>query len=187
MASPWAVPVTALRRVGTARRHEVRHGPVGELVVAGSRVGADQEAEADVVLDVVTGGVEVSGRVRAPWSGSCRRCLRPVTGLLDVDVRELYQPAGRPGSADEEETYPLDGDFLDLAPLVRDALLLALPLAPLCRDDCAGLCPLCGADRTDALCTCTADAIDPRWAALDELHPGRPLGSPGGAHGAASP
>ncbi|MGH9093798.1 MAG: hypothetical protein ACRDXE_01420, partial [Acidimicrobiales bacterium] len=65
MASDWLVPVTALRRTSFARRREVRRGRIGELVVAGTRVEADQPAEADVVLDVVVGGIEVSGRVRA--------------------------------------------------------------------------------------------------------------------------
>ena len=69
----------------------------------------------------------------------------------------------------EGETYPLDDDTLDLEPLVRDALLLELPLAPLCTEDCAGLCPSCGADRNETQCDCRVDDTDPRWAALRSL------------------
>lgn len=182
--SPWWVPVTSLRRTPGARRVEHREGRIGRLAVAGSAVPEHATASADVVLDVIDGGIEVTGRVRAPWTGECRRCLRPLEGLLDVDVRELYRPrTARPaGGDDDEETYPLTGEHLDLEPLVRDALLLELPLAPLCRPDCAGLCPTCGADRNQGDCGCPPPGGDPRWAALDALQPrpGEPgEGSPG--------
>jgi uncharacterized metal-binding protein YceD (DUF177 family) len=68
----------------------------------------------------------------------------------------------------DEETYPLVGDQLDLRPLVRDALLLELPLAPLCREDCRGLCAQCGTDLNSGPCECEP-ARDPRWNALDAL------------------
>jgi uncharacterized protein len=122
---------------------------------------------ADVELDSVLGGIEVIGQVRATWVGECRRCLGPVGGELVADVRELYRPLGP--TEDDEETYPIDGDHLDLAPLVRDAVLLDLPLAPLCRADCAGLCPICGADRNSEACGCPVELGDPRWGALDTL------------------
>ena len=174
------VPVTALRRHPGTRRREYRQGPVGSLGPGGalsvteSRVPDGSEVSADIVLDAVSGGIAVAGQVRAPWEGECRRCLGPVAGEVVAHVRELYRPAepgfrGLPGEADEE-TYPLAGDHLDLTPLVRDAVLLALPIAPLCRPDCAGLCCTCGADRNEAPCDC-ASAADPRWAALDPLRP----------------
>jgi len=138
--------------------------------------------DVEVVLSMLDGGIEVSGHVTAPWSGECRRCLRPVSGELSVGVRELYRPgtpSGRSGeavagtagnrSAGDEDTYVLTGEALDLRPMARDALLLELPLAPLCRPDCAGLCPTCGADRNEEACTCAPDAGDPRWAGLDAL------------------
>ena len=68
----------------------------------------------------------------------------------------------------DEDTYPLEGDQLDLRPLVRDALLLELPLAPLCREDCRGLCAECGADLNLGPCQCRP-ALDARWRALDAL------------------
>ncbi|MBO0728221.1 MAG: DUF177 domain-containing protein [Acidimicrobiaceae bacterium] len=179
-ASPWTVPVTRLRRAPGARQAECRTGRLagGPLTVVDSEVPAGATVVVDVVLDAVIGGVEVSGHVRAPWAGLCRRCLRPVTGELDTAVRELYRPASpapkfgaasAPDASEDEETYPLGGDLLDLAPLARDALLLALPLAPLCRPDCAGLCPTCGADLNEGLCACPPAAADPRWSVLDAL------------------
>ena len=200
-ANPWLVPVTALRRQPGARRQERRVGRIGELTVAGSVVPDGAEAVAVAVLDSILGGIEVAAEIQAPWQGECRRCLRPLTGELHCQVRELYRPReGAPrlgygaaahggagqgpgghgtaghgaggGALDpDEDTYPIEGDHLDLQPLVRDALLLELPLAPLCREDCRGLCPECGADLNAAPCECRP-AGDPRWGPLDVLRTG---------------
>ena len=189
--NPWLVPITTLKRSPGTRRVESRSGRVGELTVAGSAVPANAEVTADATLDAVGGGIEVTAEVSAPWRGECRRCLKPVEGRLTVHVRELYrqhEPAGGHGQAhhdrakqgarqghphpveeEDEETYPLHGEMLDLQPLVRDALLLELPLAPLCREDCKGLCPNCGADLNDGPCSCDRTLADPRWAALEPL------------------
>lgn len=154
---PWLVPVTTLRRVPGSARREVRVGRVGELEVAESKVAADSEVRAEVVLCSLDGGVEVEGTVTSPWEGQCRRCLSPVRGVIDCEVRELYRPRRRNEKPDEdEETYPLESEMLDLRPLVRDALLLELPVAPLCSEDCAGLCSACGANRNDAPCGCSS-------------------------------
>ncbi|HLX87792.1 MAG TPA: DUF177 domain-containing protein, partial [Acidimicrobiales bacterium] len=148
---PFLVHAARLRRAVGTRRHEVRRGVVDGLACSGSAVPERSEVEADVVLESVVGGVSVTGSVLAPWSGSCRRCLTPATGVLTLRVREHYTEGG-----DGEETYPLaDGD-VDLEPLVRDAVLLELPQAPLCRPDCRGLCPVCGVNRNDEACSCVA-------------------------------
>lgn len=168
--NPWLIPITNLKRSLGNRREEQRSGQVGELRVADTTVAADAIVDADAVLDSVDGGIEVTATVAAPWSGECRRCLRPVNGRLEARVRELFRPRHRGENPDDdEETYPLTGEQLDLRPLVRDAILLELPIAPLCRPDCAGLCPTCGADRNEGDCGCPPTTGDPRWAALDLL------------------
>jgi uncharacterized protein len=173
MTNPWLVPIAILRRNVGSQRDEHREGRLDELSVAGVTVPRDADVVLDVTLSSVVGGVEVIGTVRAPWQGECRRCLQPVSGQLASSVRELYQPADPSLGGDAgEETYELGSDYLDLAPLARDAILLDLPLAPLCRDDCAGLCPTCGADLNDGACDCPTDVIDPRWVALEALRPG---------------
>jgi uncharacterized protein len=181
-ASPWLVPITTLRRSIGARREEHRVGPVGELRVADSVVGADAIAEAVATLDSVDGGIQVSAIVTAPWTGECRRCLNAVGGDLRCEVREMYRPRrGDEGLGDsDDDTYRLQPDHLDLQPLVRDALLLELPMAPLCREDCLGLCPTCGADRNEGGCTGVTSNRDPGCDALydTDLHPGD---APGGA------
>jgi uncharacterized protein len=138
-------------------------------------------------FDSVDGGIEVTGVVTASWLGECRRCLAPLGGELRCEVREMYRPRpdGEPPDEDEE-TYPLSGEQLDLAPLVNDALLLELPIAPLCRDTCAGLCPICGADLNEAPCGCDRVVADARWEALEALRgPAVPEGGHAEARGSA--
>src|SRR5579875_529003 len=109
--NPWLVPITNLRRSLGNRREESRSGRVGELRVADSVVGANETVEAEAVLDSVDGGIEVTATVTARWTGECRRCLKPVGGLLRAHVREMYRPRppGEPPDQDEE-TYPLSGE-----------------------------------------------------------------------------
>ncbi|MGP8059416.1 MAG: YceD family protein [Acidimicrobiales bacterium] len=172
---PFVVHVATLRRVVGTRWHEVRRGPIDPdrvLVaasVADSTVPEGAEAECDVVLQSFDGGVMVTGTVRAPWSGTCRRCTAPVAGQLAVSVRERYcEPGARYGDPDDEEAYPILEDVLDLGPMVREAVALELPLAPLCGEACRGLCPQCGVDRNEESCGCVVPT-DPRWANLDVL------------------
>jgi uncharacterized protein len=172
--NPFLVNIASLRAGPGGRHHVVRSGRLGGLVVTSSSVPAPADVVVDADLEVVNGGVVVTGTVAAPWIGECRRCLGPVTGQLVAHVREVYERGTRLHrddleAADEAETYPLTGDTLDLEPMARDALLLELPLAPLCRPDCAGLCPTCGADLSDGPCDCADEPLNPTWAALDAL------------------
>jgi uncharacterized protein len=155
-----------LRKTAGVTRHEEREGPIDDLATVGVVVPEGSTVATDLVLTSYVGGISVTGTVTAPWTGECRRCGGPVVGRVTATVRERYAPAG--GTDRDEEAYPLDGDELDLEPLARDAVLLELPLAPLCADDCRGLCPRCGANRNTDPCNCPPEG-DPRWAALDAL------------------
>lgn len=165
---PFLVHVAKLRRVLGTRWHEVRAGTIDDLAGSGAAVPAGAEVGADVVLESLAGGVAVTGTVTAPWTGECRRCLAPATGTLAIAVRELYTE-----DSDGEDTYRLVDDELDLEEMVHDAVLLELPLAPLCAATCLGLCPQCGVNRNEETCTCEAGRDD-RWAALDVLRVAEP-------------
>ena len=115
-----------------------------------------------VRLEAVVEGVLASGTASVEVSGECARCLDRIQWETAVGFSELY--LYEPGPA-EEELPVVDGDRLDLDPAIRDAVVLALPLAPLCRADCPGLCPECGARLADDP-NHKHDLIDPRWAAL---------------------
>ena len=161
---PFVVEVAALRRQpGSRRRVVTASGRFSSLEVSGSAFDPDEDVVFDAVLESVTGGILVSGIVRAPWQGECRRCLELATGMIEAEICELCVE-----HVDDEESYELAGDLLDLAPLARDACILELPLAPLCSTDCRGLCPSCGANRNLEPCGCGVSS-DPRWASLAVL------------------
>ena len=162
--APFVVSaVDLLRRPGHRRQLELR-GSIGELTSAGTVVAAADEVELTVGLEAIPEGVVADGHLSAPWHAECRRCLTAVTGSVDVSFHELFERQPREG-----ETYPLGHDEIDLDPLIREALLLALPLAPLCEAGCRGMCPTCGADLNEGPCGCPPAGRDPRWAALDNL------------------
>lgn len=126
-------------------------------------------------LESVVEGVLVTGTVRATAVGACVRCLDPVSTDIEAPFQELYAYADRAahhrevGASDDEteERVILDG-VLDLEPLLRDAVVPALPFKPVCREDCLGLCATCGVRMEDDPGH-EHDVIDPRWSALTEL------------------
>jgi uncharacterized protein len=153
----------ALRHPGNAR-------PVASTVeldgLAGvaAQIPSGTPVAIDLLLERVPEGIVVRGTLATAWSAACSRCLERVTGAISVHVDELFESVPLEG-----ETYKLDEDVIDLEPMVRDALLLELPLAPLCGPDCAGLCATCGVNRNLTRCECVTTEIDPRWAALRSL------------------
>ena len=165
-ARPFVVQVAALRKVAGTTRHEVRQGTIPGLAAVGVVVPDDAPVVVDLELTSYPGGISAVGTVASTWTGECRRCGGPVSGPVTASVRERYAPVG--GTDEDEDAYPLTGDELDLEPLARDAVLLELPLAPLCAPDCRGLCPQCGTNWNVATCDCQP-AGDPRWSALDAL------------------
>lgn len=105
------------------------------------------ELELDVRLERVTDGVLVTATARAPLVGECARCLDLFASATEVRFTELF---AHEAGDDDADGYLLDGDLLDLEPALRDALVLELPLAPLCAEDCPGLCSECGVRLADA-------------------------------------
>lgn len=144
--------------------------------MAGVPEGAD--IELDLRLEAVMEGVLVTGTATADSVGECARCLDPITEPLEAGFQELFRypsdddfrAADDVDAEDEDEDYYLEGDSLDLEPVVRDAVVLALPLSPLCRDDCPGLCVECGVKLAEAGPEHGhGDSVDPRWEALRDL------------------
>jgi uncharacterized protein len=160
------------RRPGSMR--EVRFpAPAPEglgVELIGVPPGADLDL--DLRLESVMEGVLVSGVATVPLTGECGRCLEAVNDTLTVDLQELFAYPDSDAGDDDEDLARMEGDLLDLEPVLRDAVVLALPLTPLCRPDCGGLCAECG-ERLDDLPEDHAHgAPDPRWAALQDLAQG---------------
>jgi uncharacterized protein len=134
-------------------------------------VPAGDDVTLDLRFESVSEGVLVTGSAVAPLNGECARCLDPLTSTIEVSFQELYRYLPDPDEdEDDGEERFLDGDFLDLEPAFRDAVVLALPLSPLCRDDCPGLCAECGAKLAEVGPGHRhGDKMDPRWGALAQL------------------
>lgn len=107
------------------------------------------------------------GRLEAAVRAQCRRCLTDVTQPVRAEVSLLFT---EDAAADDPSMVPVEPGTtqLDLAPVIREELILAVPEFPVCRDDCRGLCPTCGADRNAGPCECRPEP-DPRWTALEAL------------------
>lgn len=169
--APWVIDTRDLgRRPGAMRSyHREFPSPAGlSLDVIGIPEGGD--VALDVRLESVVEGVWVSGTATAQVSGECARCLDPMQERIEVELTELfaYPDSATDESTDEDEVSRLVDDLVDLEPVLRDAVLLALPQAPLCRDDCQGLCPECGAKRAELDAGHRHETMDPRWAVLKE-------------------
>ncbi len=137
-------------------------------------IGEGEPLELDLRLESVIEGVLVSGSVRGRATGACVRCLEPVEEDLDVSVQELFAYADRAahhqevGADEDDDQRVLQGDLLDLEPVIRDSVVPALPFQPVCRPDCPGLCSECGARLADDP-DHHHESIDPRWASLQQL------------------
>jgi uncharacterized protein len=177
------------RQPGNARNRKLTVPAPADLRLELIGVPEGAATELDLKFEAVAEGVLVTGSVTAPLAGECARCLAPVTSSVTASFTELYlYPPARPhgtGQArdgrhsqdrydeheeqDDDERY-LDGDLLDLEPAFRDAVVLALPMAPLCRDDCPGLCIECGVPLADAGPGHQhEDQPDPRWDGLKQF------------------
>jgi uncharacterized protein len=138
--------------------------------------------ELDLRLESVMEGVLVTGTARAVAKGECVRCLEPLELSLEADFQEMFsypdaddrgrvkaEPVGdAEESAEDEDRLFIEDGLFDLEPVLRDAVVLALPMQPVCQDDCLGLCSECGVRLTDDP-DHHHDAVDIRWAALQGL------------------
>lgn len=123
--------------------------------------------ELDLRLEAVMEGVLASGRAWVTLTGECARCLEPIEDDLEVELQELY--VYPESDAEEDEASRMDGELLDLEPVLRDSVVLALPFQPVCQADCEGLCPECGARLLDHPGHAHEESVDPRWASLSAL------------------
>jgi uncharacterized protein len=175
-ASPWVFGTRELgRRAGTMRAYErtIEAPTTPALGVETIGVPAGSPVALAVRLEAVTEGVYVSGTVRAALAGECARCLDPLTDEVTVEIGELfaYPDSATDETTDSDELPRVVDDYVDVEQTVRDAMITELPLAPLCRDDCPGLCVGCGEKWADLAPDHGHETLDPRWAALQDRLP----------------
>jgi uncharacterized protein len=159
------IDVADLLSKPAGRRPVHREAPVEGLVGSAARVPVAEPVVLDLILERVPEGIVVRGSVRARWHAACSVCLTDLEESLALDVSELFEP-----DPVEGDTYPLRGHELDLEQLVRDTVLLDLPLAPTCVT--IGRAP-CSSDQSGGAPSRADEqepaAPDPRWSALSEL------------------
>jgi len=166
------------RQAGSAKAQQLTVPAPDDMRLELARVPVGADMQLDVRFEAVTEGVLVTGSVIAPLAGECARCLAPLASSVTARFTELYlytrDRHDRHDRFDEnteqdDEELHLDGDLLDLEPVLRDAVVLALPMSPLCREECPGLCIECGVPLADAGPDHGhEDVPDPRWAALKQ-------------------
>ena len=177
MASTLVVNVLDLLRRSGSEKTVAVVAKAEVFDFADSRIDHDADVQIEIGLESSSTGIIAHGGARVGWVSACRRCLRPVAGVAEAGINEAFSrevPAHHmtptsDHSSVEHETEPIVGDQIDFTLLVREAVLLAVPDAPLCRTDCPGLCPQCGVDRASTSCSCMVETRDERWAALDVL------------------
>ena len=168
------------RRAGEMKEYELDIALLEKLGVELISVPAGEVIEVDARLESVTEGILLTAEIFAIAKGECTRCLDAVEVEIERKVQELYyyaQKAERSRGKKSEEDLELDvevelmmdGDIMDLESPIRDAIVLALPINPLCGDDCQGLCPECGAKWADLPAEHAHQSIDARWASLAGL------------------
>ncbi len=177
------VPVEGQRLAGALSAEELQarldaQGPSGFQVTG--------EAAVDLQISRIDPALRVAGHVQASLVGACARCLSETHSQLDAALDMTLFPA--PADADEapgKNELALDsrtddddgttssgyfhGDSIDAGEILCELLLLELPMRPLCREDCAGLCDLCGQNLNDGPCQCVRDSVDPRWSGLKDI------------------
>jgi uncharacterized protein len=162
--TPFTIPVHDLmHRPGEHREKELKivlPERLGEGLVA---VQAGETLHLELRMESLGDGILASAEVETVATGECGRCLERIELELEVEFQELFAY-----SLDEAFDYEVHDDHVDLEPLIRDAVVLALPFQPVCRPDCAGLDPETGSPLAEPL-DGPAPELDPRWAALRDL------------------
>lgn len=173
------------RRAGEMRQYSLDIPAPERIGIDVIAVLAQEEIHLDMRLESVTQGILVSGQLSAIADGECTRCLEPVEFGIERQIQELYRYApekahtkaerkrarAEEDDLDLEDELMMDGDFMDLEAPIRDAIVLALPINPLCEENCRGLCPQCGVKWTKLPAEHIHEVIDARWAGLAGLLP----------------
>lgn len=176
----FVIPLTKLqRRPGNMWETDLVLGPVSDMGVAMARVAPNSPMSAHVRLESVMEGVLASADVDYFVDAECARCLEPMDWHDSTSLQELFlypdtdsrgrevMPDGDQDGGDETTVYHVHDDAIDLEEPIRDAIVLELPLKPLCDENCRGLCPTCG-EKLGAE-DHHHEVVDPRWSALSGL------------------
>ena len=111
----------------------------------------------------------LSGQYHGPVELVCGRCGSPFVLEIAGEFEAMFVAEATEEWDGEQSLFLLTGDYADLSALLAGEIFFSLPMQPLCREDCRGLCPICGNNQNDSQCSCRADDIDPRWEKLKDF------------------
>lgn len=168
-SSPFLLNIHELpRRAGEMRTYHLEFPAPESIGTPLLAIKGGELLTIDLKAEAVSDGVLLSGRVVSDAEGECGRCLEVLHRKIDQEFQELflYESRKLQNEDDDNEIFALDGDFADIEVPIRDAVVLAIPLNPLCKADCRGLCSGCGERLENLPAEHTHDDIDPRWSGL---------------------
>ena len=156
-------------RAGEMKEYHLRITPPEKIGT--ELIGVDSEVELDARLESVEEGILITGEVRARAVGECSRCLDPVVVDIKQSIQELfhYKPQRDSGDLDDDDLLLMEGDVMDLETPIRDAIILNLPINPVCAPECEGLCPECGIKWSQLPPEHEHELLDARWSGLEAL------------------
>ena len=172
--SPFKINLHELpRRAGEMKNYHlefVSPEPIGTPMLA---IKTGEPLVIDFKAEAVSDGVLISGRIVSLAEGECGRCLEELKEDVDQEFRELflYESRKSENEEDDDELFAMDGDIADIEVPIRDAVVLAMPLNPLCKPDCLGLCSECGERMEKLGPDHSHEKVDPRWSGLAGWQP----------------
>jgi uncharacterized protein len=165
-------------QTGAIRHHEIDEPAEDvQVLLDGDGVSAHGPVQGTVTLMRTTDGILVTGQLTTTVQLTCDRCLEPFEETVTLELEESFRPtididsgaALPPIKGEELATLIDEHHILDLSEVVRQMILLATPMHPVCRPDCKGLCPQCGQNLNEGQCDCEIQIADPRWSKLQAL------------------
>ena len=157
------IDLTGAKPTPGSVEHHVLEERLGPLELGGDVINLPEPVRAELSVTGSDGVFWVEGQIAATGEFRCSRCLAPFQAPLRAELSEKYYPQG--AAVDVDAVFH-HGDYVDVTREVQKALLLVLPMKPVCRPLCPGLCPVCGRDLNEGPCGCKDEAVDPRLAPL---------------------
>ena len=169
--SPYLLNLNELpRRAGEFKDYKLEFAVPEEIGTPLLGIPKGELIRIDLRAEAVSDGVLLTGEVKSRAKGECGRCLDPLDKEIDQRFQELFNYEGR-SEDEDDETFALDGDIADLEIPVRDAVVLTMPINPICSQSCLGLCPECGEKLINLPPDHSHPKSDPRWSGLAGWEP----------------
>lgn len=153
--------------------------PPGEIDLEDPSLRQKGDVSTQGVVELLShtlGEVRIKGHLAASIESDCDRCLEPAIFAMDEDIDLFFRPVDTSPDSEEVEIDEgeaeisfYEGDRLHLEEILREQILLSIPMQKVCRPDCKGICPNCGGNRNEVTCGCQPRPADARWAALSKL------------------